>query len=209
MKASAPTYFYPNRMGRIILLAMEEVLGRHGVNAVLNLASLPDYIGHYPPQNQDLRFPFGHISQVQNAIESAYGTRGGRGLALQIGRACFKYGLREFGHGLGLTDLAFRLLPLPVKLKVGSEAFAGLFNHGTDQRVRLEADEKFIHWHIQRCPLCWERKTDLPCCHLAAGLLQEALYWVSGGKCFLVEETGCIACGDSACTIVIDQIPIN
>ena len=31
--------FYPQKMGRIILQAMEEVLGRNGVQAVLQLAS--------------------------------------------------------------------------------------------------------------------------------------------------------------------------
>lgn len=209
MKAPKPTYYYPNRMGRIILLAMEEILGRTGLNAVLNLASLPEYINHSPPCNQDLEFPFDHISRIQIALEDAYGPRGGRGLALQVGRACFKYGLREFGSELGLTDLAFRLLPLPAKLKGGSEALAALFNGHTDQRVNLGRDEKNIYWHIERCPLCLSRKTDGPCCHLAVGLLQESLYWISGGKYFMVEETRCIACGDSACTIVIDQEPMS
>ena len=125
----------------------------------------------------------------------------GRGLALRVGRACLKYGLREFGPELGLTDLAFRLLPLQTKLKTGSEAFAALFNKYTDQQVRLERDEKYIFWHIERCPLCWERRTESACCHLAVGLLQEALFWVSGGKYFEVEEKKCIACGDSTCTI--------
>jgi len=209
MNTSDVNYFYPNRMGRIILLAMEEVLGRNGVNAVLNLASLADYIGNYPPHNQDLKIPFEHISGIQQALEGAYGPRGGRGLALRVGRACLKYGLREFGPELGLTDLAFRLLPLPTKLKTGSDAFAALFNQFTHQRVRLERDEKFLYWNIERCPLCWERQADGPCCHLAVGLIQEALYWLSGGKYFLVEETKCIASGDSACTIVIEQTPMG
>jgi predicted hydrocarbon binding protein len=206
---SAPIYFYPNRMGRIVLLAMEEILGHNEVNAVLNLAHLPDYIDQYPANNQDLKIPFEHVSQLQIAMESAYGPRAGRGLSLRVGRACLKYGLREFGSELGLTDLAFRLLPLPRRLKVGSEALAGLFNHSTDQRVHLEVDEKHIYWHIERCPMCWERQADGPCCTLAVGVLQEALYWVSGGKYYLVEEKKCIACGDSTCTIVIDQTPMS
>ena len=208
-KTGKKQYFYPNRMGRVVLLAMEEILGHSGVNAVLNLATLPIYINDYPPYNQDLKFPFEHISHLQAGLESAYGPRAGRGLALRVGRACFKYGLREFGPELGLTDLAFRLLPLPAKLKTGSEAFAALFNNFTDQLVRLEWDEKYIHWHIERCPLCWERHAEGPCCHLAVGLLQEALYWISAGKYFEVEEKKCIACGDSACTIVIDQTPMS
>jgi len=98
---------------------------------------------------------------------------------------------------------------LPSRIKVGSETLAGLFNHFTDQRVRLEVDEEHIYWHIERCPLCWERQADSPCCTLAVGLLQEALYWVSGGKYFPIEENTCIACGDSACTIVIDLTPLS
>ena len=202
-------YFYPNRMGRVILLAMEEILGHSGVNAVLNLSDLPEYINDYPAYNQDLRFPFKHISSLQSGLERAYGPRAGRGLAMRVGRACLKYGLREFGPELGLTDLAFRLLPLQTKLKTGSEAFATLFNNFTDQQVRLETDEKSIYWHIERCPLCWERQADGPCCHLAVGLLQEALFWVSGGKYFEVEEKKCIACGDSGCTIMIDRTPMG
>jgi predicted hydrocarbon binding protein len=202
-------YFYPNRMGRVVLLAMEEILGHSGVNAALNLANLPVYINDYPPYNQDLKFPFEHISHLQAALECAYGPRAGRGLAVRVGRACLKYGLREFGPELGLTDLAFRLLPLQAKLKNGSEAFAALFNKFTDQQVRVERDEKYIYWLIERCPLCWERQADGPCCHLAVGLLQEALYWVSGGKYFEVEEKKCVACGDSECTILIDRNPIG
>ncbi|MGB8215577.1 MAG: 4-vinyl reductase [Anaerolineales bacterium] len=202
-------YFYPNRMGRVVLLAMEEILGHSGVNAVLNLVNLSGYINDYPPYNQDLKFPFKHVTQLQVGLESAYGPRAGRGLAVRIGRACLKYGLREFGPELGLTDLAFRLLPLQAKLTTGSDALAALFNDYTDQRVRLERDEKYIYWHIERCPLCWERQADGPCCHLAVGLLQEALFWVSGGKYFEVEEKKCIACGDSTCTILIDRNPMG
>ncbi|MGA2489191.1 MAG: 4-vinyl reductase [Anaerolineales bacterium] len=200
-------YFYPNRMGRVVLLAMEEVLGHSGVNTVLNLVDLPVYIDNYPPYDQDLKFPFAHISHLQSGLETVYGPRAGRGLAVRIGRACFKYGLRQFGPEEGLTDLAFRLLPLQAKLKTGSEAFAAIFNNYTDQKVRLESDKKYIFWHIERCPLCWERQSDDPCCHLAVGLLQEALFWISGGKYFEVKEKHCIACGDGDCAILIDRTP--
>jgi predicted hydrocarbon binding protein len=87
--------------------------------------------------------------------------------------------------------------------------FADLFNNQTDQRVRLEEKDGNLLWHIERCPLCWERKTSEPVCYLAVGLLQEALYWLSGGKIFSVEEIACIARGDPACTIVVDPTPLS
>ena len=201
-------YFYPNRMGRIILLSMEEVIGLNGVNAVLNLASLSAFIGNYPPDDTNLDFPFSTVSNLTRMLEQVYGPHGGRGLALRVGRACFNYGVRQYGKQLGLMDMAFRLLPLPAKLQSGAKAFAELFNDCTDQHVQIEEEDGKLLWNIERCPLCWERKTQEPVCHLAVGVLQEALYWLSGGKVFHVEEKTCIAVGDKACTIVIDPAPI-
>ena len=109
---------------------------------------------------------------------------------------------------LGLTEMTFRLLPLSMKLHIGAKTFADLFNKHTDQKVRVEERDAQILWHIERCPLCWERKTVEPACHLAVGVLQEALYWLSGGKVLNVEETTCIARGDVACTIVVDKTPL-
>ncbi len=202
-------YYYPNKMGRIILLAMEEVMGRNGVNAILNLARLKNLVNSYPPNNFDRQFSFEEVGALQHSLEAMYGPRGARGLALRAGRACFKYGIREFGPVLGIADLAFRLLPLGMKLKVGFEVFAETFNKFSDQVVQLGEERDRFRWIIERCPVCWGRQTDEPCCHLAVGILQEGLYWVSGGKNFLVEETACIAEGDKACVIVIEKRPID
>jgi predicted hydrocarbon binding protein len=204
-----PHYYYPNKMGRIVLLGLEEVLGRTGINAVLNLARLPGYINCYPPNNLDRCFEFGDLGKLQGALESLYGPQGGRGVALRSGRSCFKYALREFGSLLGITDLAFRLLPSNEKMSRSVSIFADIFNDYSDQRVRIEETATHIFWYVERCPVCWGRHTDQPTCHLLVGILQEALYWVSGGKYFSVQETSCIAAGAAACTIEIDKQPIE
>jgi predicted hydrocarbon binding protein len=203
--AQTMQYYYPNQLGRIILTGMEEVVGQIGVNAVLNQARLSHLIDNYPPNTQDRVFKFEELSGIQQALEEIYGPRGGRGLALRVGRACFKHGLREYGPVLGFTDLAFRLLPLEEKMRTGADIFAEIFNRFSDQRVVVDEDSEYFYWKIERCPVCWLRKTEAPVCHLAVGLLQEALYWVSGGKFFNIEETECIAKGDPACRIVIEK----
>jgi predicted hydrocarbon binding protein len=195
-------------MGRIILISMEEVMGRNGVHAILNLASLTSFLDNYPPDNSEREFPFLTISNMTDMLEQVYGPHGGRGLALRIGRACFNNGIRQYGTQTGITEMAFRLLPLPAKLSSGARAFAELFNQYTDQKVRIEEDGQKLLWHIERCPLCYDRHVHEPVCHLAVGLLQEALYWLSGGKVFSVEEKTCIAAGDETCMIEIDQSPI-
>lgn len=183
-------------------------MGWNGVNAVLKLASLSNLMDIDPAEYTEPLFSFQTLSSITDTLENVYGPHGGRGLALRVGRACFNHGVRQYGTQLGLTEMAFRLLPLTAKVNAGAKVFAGLFNKHTDQRVRVEEENGKLLWHIDRCPLCWERSTQEPVCHLAVGLLQEALYWLSGGKIFNVEEKTCIAAGDDTCTIVVDQSPI-
>ena len=203
------SYYYPNKMGRIVLLATEEVMGRNGVNAVLNLAKLRHLVNNYPPNNFDRQFRFEDLGRLQQALEEMYGPRGARGLALRAGHAAFKYAIKEFGPVVGISDLAFRLLPIGMKMKVGLEVFAEVFNKFSDQIVRLGEDESHYIWTIDRCPVCWGRHANEPCCYVAVGILQEGAYWVSGGKSFSVEETTCIAKGDEDCTIVIGKRPLD
>jgi predicted hydrocarbon binding protein len=202
-------YFYPEQMGTILLLATEEVIGKEGVHSVLDLTSFTPYADENPAARSRRTLPFKAVTQLQESFEKLYGSQGGRGIALRIGRACFQYGLREYGHLLGVTEMAFRLLPLHTKIHAGANSFAELFNKHTDQLVRLEEKDDRLFWHIERCPLCWERRASGPVCNLAVGVLQEALYWLSGGKIFHVEEIACIAHGDHACTIAIDQTPLS
>jgi predicted hydrocarbon binding protein len=205
---SGPSFFYPNRMGRIILSATEEVIGGEAAHRVLEHAALPELAGGFPPDDLALKVSFDSISKLQCALDELYG-QGGRGLAQRIGRACFQEGLQEFGPSAGLTALGFRLLPLSTKLKAGASALAAIFNQHTDQRVRVDEDGERLYWRIERCPVCWERRTTVSCCHLATGLLEEALYWVSNGRQFNVEEIACVACGDPACVIAIDKTPLS
>lgn len=202
-------YYYPNNMGRIVLSALEDVMGRNGVNALLTLAKLRHLVNNFPPNNLEKGFPFEDFGAITQALDDMYGPRGGRGLGIRSGRAAFKYALREFGAVLGIADLAFRLLPLGMKMKVGLNTFAETFNKFSDQVVRLEEDEEHFIWIIERCPVCWGRTVDTPCCHAAVGILQEGAHWLSGGKSFRVEEVECIAAGDETCKFLMDKRPLE
>jgi predicted hydrocarbon binding protein len=202
------SYYYPNKMGRIVLTAMEDIMGRHGVNAILNLSGLTHLVNNHPANNMELHFSFQEFGAILETLDEMYGVRGGRGLAMRAGRETFKYALKEFMPVLGIADLAFRPFPVGMKIKIGLEVFAETFNKFTDQIVRLKQDADHHLWIIERCPVCWQRQTETPCCHLAVGLLQESLFWVSNGKNYRVSEINCIASGDDACVIMIDKQPI-
>lgn len=208
-KAGKSGLFYPNRMAAILLRALEDVMGRNGLNAILNLAKLAEYIDKMPPDNLAREFDFSDFGALTAALEDMYGPRGGRGLGLRAGRATFAQGLKDFGALAGAGDLAFKVLPLPAKLKIGIPAMAKIFSTVSDQKTRVEEKDDHYLYTIEVCPVCWDRKTDKPCCHVAVGLLQEGLRWVSGGNEFRVGEIECHASGDKDCVFKIEKEPIG
>lgn len=202
-------YYYPNRMGRIVLQSMETVLGRERLEEVVAAAGLEHLINPLPTGTLDKKFDFEWVSGLQEAVEKVYGEKVGRSLNLRVGRGTFEKGLKDFDPVLGIADLPLRLMPLGMKFRVGLDVFARVFNQFTDQIVRLSEDEKHYIWIIERCPVCWSRHTNEPCCQLSTGLLEESTFWGTGGRRFKVEEVKCIAAGDEACVFEIDRQPIE
>lgn len=201
---------YPNKFARIYLEAMEEIMGKNGLNAILNLAGLQEFIGNYPPDNLEKAFDFAYFTALQVGLEEMYGPRGGRGLALRAGRATFADGLRGFGALAGVGDLAFKVLPLPAKLKIGLPAMANIITQFSDQisNVYEEGADKYIYT-LERCPMCWKRTADRPVCYAGQGLLQEGLRWVSGGHEFKVDMATCISKKDDMGRYVVFREPIG
>lgn len=202
-------YNYANKIVLIALKALEDVMGRNGFNAVLNLAHLPQLIDHYPPDNLHREFNFSDFSALNMALEEMYGPRGGRGLALRAGRAAFADSLRTFGALAGASDLAFRALPLSIKLRIGVPAMAKIFSQISDQHSTVQEFENEFIYTIHLCPVCWGRQAEKPCCYIATGLLLEGLKWVSSGHEFRVNESRCVAMGDPVCDFVIQKMPIS
>jgi predicted hydrocarbon binding protein len=203
-------FYYPNKFGLIMLDALEDVMGKNGLNAILNLANLGQLIGNFPEDNLTKGFDFSDISAINQALEEMYGPRGGRGLALRAGRATFSDALRDFGALAGAGDLAFKVLPLHVKLRIGVPAMAKIFSQMSDQISTVEEMDDVFLYTIHRCPVCWGRSgLDKPVCFIATGLLQEGLKWVSGGNEFRVNESKCVSMGDEVCEFVIQKTPMS
>ncbi len=199
-----------NNYGRIALLSYEDVLGKSGLNALLHLASLSNLIDNYPPANMERGFDFADYTAILVALEEIYGPRGGRGLALRAGRATFKDILDNYGAMAGVTDLAFKVLPLQLKLRIGLNSAAKTFSEASDQTTSVQEVDNTIIWTIHRCPSCWTRQgSDKPVCYVTIGFLQAALNWVSSGREFRINESKCCAMGDAACEFVIQKDPIS
>jgi hypothetical protein len=193
-------------MGRVVLQAMQRILGDARFQEVLLVANL-EHLDKLPPFNLDKQFPFEWVAALQAGTEQVFGARTGRNLNLDIGRECLNTGLKDFDPVLGIADLPFRLMPLGTKFRVGLDVFMRLFNTFSDQVVRLSSDSTHFYWRIERCPVCWGRQSDGPCCQLAVGLLQESIFWGTGGRRYHVQEIECVASGAAHCVIAIEKRP--
>ena len=203
-------FAYPNKFGLIMIRALEEVMGRNGLNAILNLAGLNQYVEHPLPDNLEKGFDFAEVAAINMALEDMYGPRGGRGLSLRVGRAIFADGLRNFGALAGVGDLAFKVLPLQAKLRIGLPAEAKIFSQISDQHSSVEEKDNEFVYTIHKCSECTGRKgEDKPICFIATGILQESLKWVSGGNEFRVNESKCLAAGDEVCQYIIQKEPLS
>lgn len=201
-------YNYANKFGLIMLKALEDVMGKNGVNAILNMAHMPELIDHYPPGNLAKEFDFAYVSAINQSLEVMYGPRGGRGLAQRVGRSTFEDALKNFGALAGAGDLAFKLLPLKTKMRIGLPAMARIFSQVSDQHSTVKEQEQAFIYTIHRCPVCWGRHgLSDPVCFIAVGLLKEGLKWVSGGHEFQVNETQCVAMGHEVCEFTIQRTP--
>ena len=202
-------YFYPNIWGRNFLTATEDIVGRNGVNALLNLARLQEYIGNYPPENIKKSFPFEHVAGLQQALYDMYGSRGARVFATRSGEETLNYTISKFDLVRKAANAAMRVSTPEIRQQVGLQFFSKFINAVSDQVVHLKEGQSYWYWIIERCPFCWQRVADEPVCYLGIGVLKAALSWATGGKQYRIAEKRCIAMGDPACIYIIEKHPFN
>jgi predicted hydrocarbon binding protein len=202
--------YYPNKLVLAAFKALEDVTGRNGFNAILNLAHRGDLIDNYPGDNLEKEFDFADFTAIFVALEEMYGERGVRVFIKRAGRTVFAQSLSKHGALAGISDPAFRKLPFQTQLRIGLQAMARIFSQISDQQTTVEEDETHYRYIVHKCPECWKRTGKEKCiCSFGVGLLEGGLHWISGGAEFRVNETRCMAMGDEVCEYSIEKIPIS
>ncbi len=199
---------FTNKIGYLTYLSLEEVMGANGVKAVLRLANLPEYLDAYPPNDFKRGYPFEAQAATSEALHTMYGPRGARGLEMRAGRVAFNLGLREFGPLLSVSDLAMKLMPPSMKLKIILNAVGQVFDRFTDLKPYIREEKTQFVYHITQCSNCIGREP-APHFYLARGILEESTAWASGGKRFLVEQCSCMGQGAETCAFNISKEPVS
>ncbi len=198
---------FPNRISRILLLAVRDVLGENGSSAVLTTAKLAQYAATLPAADFEPGLTFSEVGRFFEALESIYGVQAGDRLSKQVGRESFKYWIEGFGGLVSLADVLLRFLPLSLRVRIGVEVVSEIINRYTDQRLVLGESRDQYLVTLETCGLCVGRRTEIAACGYMHGTLDELLFWVSRGRRFAIQETACVAMGDPACVFAIDKVP--
>ena len=193
-----------NSLVRQALTSAQEVMGDHGLSAVLRASGLERFIGNFPPDNLEPSIQASHYARLNQAIEDFYG-RAGKGMLRRIGKASFQYGVREQAALLGVAGVALKLLPERQRIKFILNGMVNALKKSNPQ-VNAWVDESGdrLAYIESTCAICHSRKSETPICYLYVGSIGEAVQWATG-KEHHVTETHCLAKGDPYCRFEIGE----
>jgi hypothetical protein len=192
----------------------------NGAQEILGMETIQKIFERISPDIQDYdngvlrRLPLGEAGPFLHALEEVYGSPGGRGLALRIGRSTFQYGLKALGELASLRTMEFRLLPTPRRLESGLHILAQFIGVQFGSQVAVLDEGDHWTWRV-RCepgedrPSEGSRPAAAQDCYLIAGILQGFTSWASGGRFYRVVETECRASGCLDCIYQIDKKPLD
>jgi predicted hydrocarbon binding protein len=200
--------YYPNNLARISLLALEEVMGTNGMNALLRLANKNEYIGKLPPDTVESEFDFADFSMIFGALDEMYGANGSRMLGIRAGMATFDASLKNMGEAIDVNDKEFSALPVSEKIRVAISIVGITFTQSTRNLPAIhEYEDRFVY-SVRQCPVCWGRITQEPSCHFFSGLLRGSIKWVTRGIDIEIKQISAHSCGAASCGFSIPKDPL-
>jgi predicted hydrocarbon binding protein len=194
-----------NALMRQALVAVEEVMGKNGLVAVLRTSNLEQYINLLPPDDLNPSIKASDYARLNEAIENFYG-RAARGILQRIGKASFEYGLREQSALLGLAGIALKLLPPKQRIQLALNSLANALKK-TNPQIQIDVEESNgrFAYVARTCSVCYGRQSAKPLCHLYVGTIGEAVRWATG-QVYQVRETDCMACGAAYCRYEVSEL---
>ena len=153
-----------NSLVRQALTSMQEVMGEHGLNAVLKSCGLDRFAGNFPPNDLEPSIHASQYAQLNQAIEDFYG-RGGRGMLRRIGKASFQYGVREQAALLGVAGVALKVMPQKERIKFILNGMANALKKSNPEvDAYLDDSDGKLAYVESTCAICNGRQSDISIC---------------------------------------------
>ncbi len=190
---------YPNRGARALLLGLEDLLGKHGLEALLKVASLTQWIELRPSDTLEREVDFHQLTALSTALNELYGLRSGSGLARLANRTTFENTWGGYSALAAFRDEQFLSLPPRRRLDVGGVALVRVFNQISDLGIHLQPSEGDLAFEFENCPYCMGIESDRPVCGATAGWIEGFLQLIQADAQFNVSETACAAVNGPRC----------
>ena len=198
----------PNSLMYIALITLEDIMGKNGFYALLNVSGLSKYRDEFPPNNDEVEIPLSDFSSFFKGLLEIFGEKGARPLLYNLGRRSFNVILEENPALFGMVGLGLKVLPKKKRINklnaIASKETNKIF--GENQNY-YSNDEGFV-FEIYDCFWCKGLKTEGPICFAEVGWNAEAAKWATGNE-YDVKEVLCRAKGDDVCKVVISPEPIK
>lgn len=194
----------PNRRVRSLMSAMQDVIGRNGLNASLRLAGLTRIINTLPPDDAGTELRAAEYASLIQAIETQYGN-GARGQLNRVGHVSFNYLLATEPFIWRWIALTNQLLPFQQRLRRALNQLArqlaepgeGIALHRDEGRLIFSdslSDNTVGRMAVAATEVCW----------VTVGQLRACCYWATGRE-YNVAEVTCRAKGDTLCNFEITE----
>lgn len=189
-----------NKAFRVVLLGVEEVVGKNGMTTLLRSANLAQYIDHYPASDTEFGgHELAYMGQINRALYDLYGKRGARAILNRIGRGRAKNAIEENAMLANATKVATRFLPLQRKVKLTLDTAAKTYSEQLSTTIQVSEEDATFFWQDSTCGNCMGMQSETPVCYTTSGFVHGLLAWILDSEEFRVEEVACRAMGDAVC----------
>ncbi|MBI5303070.1 MAG: hypothetical protein HY868_13125 [Chloroflexi bacterium] len=189
-----------NKAFRVVLLGVEDVVGKQGMTPLLRSANLTQYIDNYP--NSDTAHgghELAYMGQINRALFDLYGKRGARAILNRVGRGRAKSAIEENAMLANATKVATKFLSLNRKVKLTLDTAAKTYSEQLSTTIHVREEGNTFFWEDATCGNCMGMQSGTPACYTTAGFLHGLLAWILDCEDFKVEEIACHAMGDAVC----------
>jgi predicted hydrocarbon binding protein len=200
---------YPNQLFYLMLITAEEIMGKQGLNSILNYSKLTKFRDNFPPNNGDEEHPSEDFSALMRGFLDVLGVQGARPIMFRGGIKAFELIHEQFPTLFNINGIS------PEEMEIDAETafqeFRKIYGIIVEASRTLQGDvfkfydvDEGVVLEITPCHWCVGVKADKPICYPQLGIQYGIAKWVTGRE-IKVEETHCIAAGDEMCRFVMHR----
>jgi|GEM_PF-997762 len=198
---------FPNQLFYLILLTAEEILGKPGLNAILNYCGMTKFRDNYPPNNMEEEYTSRDFSILMRGFIDVMGEQGVRPIMFRGGIKGFEIMNEQFPQMFDINGIT----PKERDAEEAFQEFRRIYGIMVEASKVMQGDiftyydvEEGVVLEIAPCHWCVGVRAKKPICFPQLGFQFGIARWVTGRE-IKVEETHCIATGDEMCRFVMHR----